>query len=87
MLESAVSGAIISGYDAYSSGQRGWALVGSTLKGAATGFIGAQFMGAEASVAANVTQNITNQTVRQVARVGVEAGVETVIDTGIDLAR
>ncbi|HFU4369885.1 TPA: hypothetical protein ACGO9H_001970 [Streptococcus suis] len=26
----AASGAIISGYDAYSSGQRGWALVGST---------------------------------------------------------
>ncbi|HFI0862346.1 TPA: hypothetical protein ACGOYR_001912, partial [Streptococcus suis] len=30
----AASGAIISGYDSYSSGQRGWALAGSTLKGA-----------------------------------------------------
>ncbi|MGT2754251.1 HNH/ENDO VII family nuclease [Streptococcus ovis] len=86
----AASGAIISGYDAYSSGQRGWALAGSALKGAGlgavTGFVGGQLLGTGASVAANVTQNITNQTVRQVARVGVEAGVETAIDTGISLA-
>ncbi|HEM3615424.1 TPA: hypothetical protein U1C23_002323, partial [Streptococcus suis] len=58
------SGAIISGYDAYSSGQRGWALAGSIVKGAGTGaiagFIGGQFMGAGASVAANMTQNIGN---------------------------
>ena len=85
----AASGAIISGYDAYSSGQRGWALAGSTLKGAGlgaiTGFVGGQFIGAGANVAANVTQNIANQTVRQVASAGVEAGVETVIDTGLDL--
>ena len=85
----AASGAIMSGYDAYSSVQRGWALVGSFAKGAGlgaiTGFVGGQFMGAGASVAANVTQNITNQTVRQVARVGVEAGVETAIDTGTSL--
>ncbi|WP_202972658.1 hypothetical protein, partial [Streptococcus suis] len=55
----AASGAIISGYDAYSSGQRGWALAGSTLKGAGlgaiTGFVGGQFIGAGANVAANVT--------------------------------
>ncbi|HHT7755653.1 TPA: hypothetical protein ACT2GM_001651 [Streptococcus suis] len=80
----------MSGYDAYSSGQRGWALAGSTLKGAGlgaiTGFVGGQFIGAGANVAANVTQNITNQTVRQVASAGVEAGVETAIDTGISLA-
>lgn len=86
----AASGAIISGYDAYSSGQRGWVLAGSTLKGAGlgaiTGFVGGQFIGAGANVAANVTQNIANQTVRQVASTGVEAGVETAIDTGIDLA-
>ena len=86
----AASGGIISGHDAYSSGQRGWALVGSTLKGAGlgaiTGFVGGQFIGAGANVAANVTQNIANQTVRQVASAGVEAGVETAIDTGISLA-
>ncbi|WP_074413827.1 hypothetical protein [Streptococcus suis] len=86
----AASGAIISGYDAYSSGQRGWALAGSTLKGAGlgaiTGFVGGQFIGAGANVAANVTQNITNQTVRHVAKAGVEAGVETVIDMGISVA-
>ena len=86
----AASGAIMSGYDAYGSGQRGWDLVGSIAKGAGTGalagFIGGQFIGARASVAANVTQNIANQTVRHVAKVGVEAGVETVIDTGISLA-
>ena len=86
----AASGAIISGYDAYSSGQRGWALAGSTLKGAGlgaiTGFVGGQFIGAGANVAANVTQNIANQTVRQVVSAGVEAGVETAIDTGISLA-
>ena len=35
----AASGAIISGYDAYSSGQRGWELVGSIAKGAGTGAI------------------------------------------------
>ncbi len=86
----AASGAIISGYDAYSTGQRGWALAGSTLKGAGlgaiAGFIGGQFIGAGANVAANVTQNIANQTVRHVAKAGVEAGVETVIDTGISVA-
>ncbi|WP_141666808.1 hypothetical protein [Streptococcus suis] len=86
----AASGAIMSGYDAYSSGQRGWALVGSIAKGAGlgaiTGFVGGQFIGAGANVAANVTQNITNQTVRHVAKAGVEAGVETVIDTGISVA-
>ncbi|HFI0817476.1 TPA: RHS repeat-associated core domain-containing protein, partial [Streptococcus suis] len=86
----AASGAIISGYDSYSSGQRGWALAGSTLKGAGlgaiTGFVGGQFIGAGANVAANVTQNIANQTVRHVAKAGVEAGVETVIDTGISVA-
>ena len=86
----AASGAIMSGYDAYSSGQRGWGLAGSTLKGAGlgaiTGFVGGQFIGAGANVAANVTQNIANQTVRHVAKAGVEAGVETVIDTGISLA-
>ncbi len=86
----AASGAIMSGYDAYSSGQRGWALAGSTLKGAGlgaiTGFVVGQFIGAGANVAANVTQNIANQTVRQVASAGVEAGVETAIDTGISLA-
>ncbi|WP_449165336.1 hypothetical protein [Streptococcus suis] len=84
------SGAIISGYDAYSSGQRGWALAGSTLKGAGlgaiTGFVGGQFIGAGANVAANVSQNIANQTVRHVVTAGVEAGVETVIDTGISVA-
>ncbi|MDG3137309.1 HNH/ENDO VII family nuclease [Streptococcus suis] len=86
----AASGALMSGYDAYTSGQRGWALAGSVVKGAGTGalagFIGGQFMGAGASVAANVTQNIGHQTVRQVAKIGVEAAVETAIDTGIDLA-
>ncbi|MHC3682784.1 polymorphic toxin type 15 domain-containing protein [Streptococcus suis] len=86
----AASGAIMSGYDAYSSGQRGWALAGSALKGAGlgaiTGFVGGQFIGAGANVAANVTQNIANQTVRHVAKAGVEAGVETAIDTGISLA-
>ncbi|MFC3927617.1 NucA/NucB deoxyribonuclease domain-containing protein [Streptococcus caprae] len=86
----AASGAIMSGYDAYSSGQRGWALVGSIAKGAGlgaiTGFVGGQFIGAGANVAANVTQNIANQTVRHVAKAGVEAGVETAIDTGISLA-
>lgn len=86
----AASGAIMSGYDAYSSGQRGWALAGSTLKGAGlgaiTGFVGGQFIGAGANVAANVTQNIANQTVRHVVSAGVEAGVETAIDTGISLA-
>ncbi|HHT7755650.1 TPA: hypothetical protein ACT2GM_001648 [Streptococcus suis] len=86
----AASGGIISGYDAYSSGQRGWALAGSTLKGAGlgaiTGFVGGQFIGAGANVAANVTQNITNQTVRHVVSAGVEAGVETAMDTGISLA-
>ncbi|WP_223245859.1 hypothetical protein [Streptococcus himalayensis] len=86
----AASGAIMSGYDAYSSGQRGWALVGSIAKGAGlgaiTGFVGGQFIGAGANVAANVTQNIANQTVRHVAKAGVEAGVETVIDTGISVA-
>ncbi|HEM5992152.1 TPA: hypothetical protein U2B33_002099 [Streptococcus suis] len=86
----AASGAIISGYDAYSSGQRGWGLVGSIAKGAGlgaiTGFVGGQFIGAGANVAANVTQNITNQTVRHVAKAGVEAGVETAIDTGISVA-
>ena len=86
----AASGGIISGYDAYSSGQRGWALAGSALKGAGlgaiTGFVGGQFIGAGANVAANVTQNIANQSVRHVAKAGVEAGVETVIDTGISLA-
>ncbi|MGQ7409566.1 HNH/ENDO VII family nuclease [Streptococcus suis] len=86
----AASGAIMSGYDAYSSGQRGWGLVGSIAKGAGlgaiTGFVGGQFIGAGANVAANVTQNIANQTVRHVAKAGVEAGVETVIDTGISVA-
>ena len=86
----AASGAIISGYDAYSSGQRGWELVGSIAKGAGTGaisgLIGGQLMGAGASLATNVTQNIGNQAVQQVARIGVESAVETVIDTGIDLA-
>ncbi|HFI0817442.1 TPA: hypothetical protein ACGOXO_001838, partial [Streptococcus suis] len=86
----AASGAILSGYDAYSSGQRGWGLAGSTLKGAGlgaiTGFVGGQFIGAGANVAANVTQNIANQTVRHVVSAGVEAGVETAIDTGISLA-
>ena len=86
----AASGAIISGYDAYSSGQRGWELVGSIAKGAGTGaisgLIGGQLMGAGAGLATNVTQNIGNQAVRQVARIGVESAVETAIDTGIDLA-
>ena len=86
----AASGAIISGYDAYSSGQRGWELVGSIVKGAGTGaisgFIGGQFVGAGASLATNVTQSISNQAVRQVAKIGVESAVETAIDTGIDLA-
>ena len=86
----AASGAIISGYDAYSSGQRGWELVGSIAKGAGTGaisgLIGGQLMGAGASLATNVTQNIGNQAVRQVAKIGVESAVETAIDTGIDLA-
>ncbi|MDW8584105.1 hypothetical protein Q7W15_02405 [Streptococcus suis] len=86
----AASGAIMSGYDAYGSGQRGWALVGSIAKGAGlgaiTGFVGGQFIGAGANVAANVTQNIANQTVRHVAKAGVEAGVEIAIDTGISLA-
>ncbi|WP_153992168.1 hypothetical protein [Streptococcus suis] len=86
----AVSGAIMSGYDAYSSDQCVWGLVGSIAKGAGlgaiTGFVGGQFIGAGANVAANVSQNIANQTVRHVAKVGVEAGVETVIDTGISLA-
>ncbi len=86
----AASGAIMSGYDAYSSGQRGWGLVGSIAKGAGfgaiTGFVGGQFIGAGANVAANVTQNIGHQTVRQVAKIGVEAAVETAIDTGVDLA-
>ena len=84
------SGAIISGYDAYSSGQRGWELVGSIAKGAGTGaisgLIGGQLMGAGAGLATNVTQNIGNQAVRQVAKIGVESAVETAIDTGIDLA-
>ena len=86
----AASGAIISGYDAYSSGQRGWELVGSIAKGAGTGaisgLIGGHLMGAGASLATNVTQNIGNQAVRQVAKMGVESAVETAIDTGIDLA-
>ena len=86
----AASGAIISGYDAYSSGQRGWELVGSIAKGAGTGaisgLIGGQFVGAGASLATNVTQSISNQAVRQVAKIGVESAVETAIDTGIDLA-
>ena len=86
----AASGAIISGYDAYSSGQRGWELVGSIAKGAGTGaisgLIGGQLMGAGAGLATNVTQNIGNQAVRQVAKIGVESAVETAIDTGIDLA-
>ena len=86
----AASGAIISGYDAYSSGQRGWELVGSIAKGAGTGaisgLIGGQFVGAGASLATNVTQSIGNQAVRQVAKIGVESAVETAIDTGIDLA-
>ena len=86
----AASGAIISGYDAYSSGQRGWELVGSIAKGAGTGaisgLIGGQLMGAGASLATNVTQSISNQAVRQVAKIGVESAVETAIDTGIDLA-
>ena len=85
----AASGAIISGYDAYSSGQRGWELVGSIAKGAGTGaisgLIGGQLVGAGASLATNVTQNIGNQAVRQVAKIGVESAVETAIDTGIDL--
>ena len=86
----AASGAIISGYDAYRSGQGGWELVGSIAKGAGTGaisgLIGGQLMGAGASLATNVTQNIGNQAVRQVAKIGVESAVETAIDTGIDLA-
>ena len=86
----AASGAIISGYDAYRSGQGGWELVGSIAKGAGTGaisgLIGGQLMGAGASLATNVTQNIGNQAVRQVAQIGVESAVETAIDTGIDLA-
>ncbi len=80
----------MSGYDAYSSVQRGWGLVGSIAKGAGlgaiTGFVGGQFIGAGTNVAANVTQNIANQTVRHVAKAGVEAGFETAIDTGISLA-
>ena len=86
----AASGAIISGYDAYSSGQRGWELVGSIAKGAGTGaisgLIGGQLVGAGASLATNVTQSISNQAVRQVAKIGVESAVETALDTGIDLA-
>ena len=64
----AASGAIISGYDAYRSGQGGWELVGSIAKGAGTGaisgLIGGQLMGAGASLATNVTENIGNQAVR-----------------------
>ena len=86
----AASGAVLSGYDAYSSGKRGWALAGSVAKGAGlgalTGFVGGSFMGAGASVATNVTQNIANHTVRQVVSASVEAGVETAIDTGISIA-
>lgn len=78
------------GYDAYTSGQRGWALAGSIVKGAGTGaltgFIGGHFVGAGASVATSMTQNIGHQTVRKVVSTGVEAGVETVVDTGIALA-
>ena len=85
-ISGAASGAIMSGYDAYNSEQRGWGLFGSIAKGAGlgaiTGFVGGQFIGAGANVAANVTQNIANQTVRHVAK----AGVETAIDTGISLA-
>ncbi|MBF0786843.1 hypothetical protein IR123_02790 [Streptococcus sp. 19428wC2_LYSM12] len=77
----AASGAIISGYDAYSSGKRGWALAG-----AITGFVGGSLMGAGSGIATSVTQNISNQAVRQVAKAGVEAGIETAIDTGLDLA-
>nr|WP_228063776.1 MULTISPECIES: RHS repeat-associated core domain-containing protein [unclassified Streptococcus] len=86
----AASGAIISGYDAYSSGQRGWALAGAIGKGtglgAITGFAGGSLMGAGSGIATSVTQNISNQAVRQVAKVGVEAGIETAIDTGLDVA-
>ena len=86
----AASGGIISGYDAYRSGQGGWELVGSIAKGAGTGaisgLIGGQLMGAGASLATNVTQNLGNQAVRQVAQIGVESAVETAIDPGIDLA-
>ncbi|ONK25449.1 hypothetical protein BVE84_08270 [Streptococcus azizii] len=86
----AASGAIISGYDAYSSGKRGWALAGAIGKGAGlgaiTGLVGGSVMGAGSGIATSITQNIGNQTVRHIAKAGIEAGIETAIDTGLDVA-
>ena len=55
----AATGAIVFGHDAYSSGQCGWSLAGSTHKGAGigalAGFIGGQFVGVGANVATSAT--------------------------------
>ncbi|WP_024410739.1 HNH/ENDO VII family nuclease [Streptococcus suis] len=86
----AAIGAIISGYDGYTSGKRGWELVGAIGQGAGvgalTGFVGGHLMGAGAGIATSATQNIRNQAVRHVVKAGIEAGVETAVDTGLDLA-
>ena len=86
----AATGAIISGYDGYTSGKRGWELVGAIGQGAGvgalTGFVGGHLMGAGAGIATSATQNIRNQAVRHVVKAGIEAGVETAVDTGLDLA-
>ncbi|MBL6503475.1 hypothetical protein JNE31_03660 [Streptococcus suis] len=89
-LGGAATGAIISGYDGYTSGKRGWELVGAIGQGAGvgalTGFVGGHLMGAGAGIATSATQNIRNQAVRHVVKAGIEAGVETAVDTGLDLA-
>ncbi|HEM3439448.1 polymorphic toxin type 15 domain-containing protein [Streptococcus suis] len=89
-LGRAATGAIISGYDGYTSGKRGWELVGAIGQGAGvgalTGFVGGHLMGAGAGIATSATQNIRNQAVRHVVKAGIEAGVETVVDTGISVA-
>ncbi|HEM5198874.1 TPA: hypothetical protein U1364_002200 [Streptococcus suis] len=86
----AATGAIISGYDGYTSGKRGWELVGAIGQGAGvgalTGFVGGHLMGAGAGIATSATQNIRNQAVRHVVKAGIEAGVETAVDTGISVA-
>ncbi|HEM2766133.1 NucA/NucB deoxyribonuclease domain-containing protein [Streptococcus suis] len=90
-LGRAATGAIISGYDGYyTSGKRGWELVGAIGQGAGvgalTGFVGGHLMGAGAGIATSATQNIRNQAVRHVVKAGIEAGVETAVDTGISVA-
>ncbi|WP_392364306.1 polymorphic toxin type 15 domain-containing protein [Streptococcus suis] len=89
-LGGAATGAIISGYDGYTSGKRGWELVGAIGQGAGvgalTGFVGGHLMGAGAGIATSATQNIRNQAVRHVVKAGIEAGVETAVDTGISVA-